>query len=67
MHNNKIGHLRQCDRFLPTSLVTITLASNNVCDLNEISQLVNLTKLHSISLANNPCVNMTGNKWYFVY
>ncbi|GJQ84535.1 putative leucine-rich repeat protein [Trypoxylus dichotomus] len=67
LHNNKIGHLRQCDRFLPTSLVTLTLASNNISDLNEISQLVNLTNLKSISLVNNPCVVMTGHKIGFDY
>nr|XP_022913294.1 centrosomal protein of 97 kDa-like [Onthophagus taurus] len=67
LHNNKIGHLRQCDRFLPTSLITLTLASNNISDLNEISQLVNLKNLNSISIAGNPCVTMTGNKIGFDY
>lgn len=64
MHNNKISHLRTCDRYLPTSLATLTLANNNINDLNEISQLVHLTNLTSISLANNPCVCISGNSVY---
>lgn len=64
MHNNKISHLRTCDRYLPASLTTLTLANNNINDLNEISQLVHLTDLTSISLANNPCVCIPGNSMY---
>ncbi|XP_017786219.1 PREDICTED: centrosomal protein of 97 kDa isoform X2 [Nicrophorus vespilloides] len=67
LHNNKISHLRQCERFLPNSLVTLTIASNNIQDLNEISQLVNLINLNSISIASNPCVNMIDNKIGFNY
>ncbi|XP_049825969.1 centrosomal protein of 97 kDa isoform X3 [Aethina tumida] len=67
LHKNKINHLSQCDRFLPVSLTTLTLASNNITDLNEISRLVNLTNLTKISIANNPCVNMTGNNVGFDY
>ncbi|XP_018564870.1 centrosomal protein of 97 kDa isoform X2 [Anoplophora glabripennis] len=67
LHKNKINHLSQCDRFLPTSLTTLTLAHNNITDLNEISRLVNLVNLTKISLANNPCVNMTGNNIGFDY
>ncbi|KAJ8986071.1 hypothetical protein NQ317_003365 [Molorchus minor] len=59
LHKNKINHLGQCDRFLPTGLTTLTLAYNNIIDLNEISRLVNLVNLMKISIANNPCVNMT--------
>ncbi|KAG5883926.1 hypothetical protein JTB14_032149 [Gonioctena quinquepunctata] len=67
LHKNKINHLSQCDRFLPTSLTTLTLANNNIGDLNEISRLVNLVNLTKISIANNPCVNMTGNNIGFDY
>ncbi|KAF2904946.1 hypothetical protein ILUMI_01227 [Ignelater luminosus] len=67
LHSNKIGHLRQCERYLPSSLVTLTLSNNNINDLNEISQLVHLTNLNSISIANNPCVTMTGNVIGFDY
>lgn len=64
IHGNRIGHLRQCERYLPSSLVTLTLASNNIADLNEISQLVHLINLSNFSITGNPCVCMTGNKVY---
>lgn len=64
LNGNRIGHLRQCERYLPASLVTLTLASNNITDLNEVSQLVHLVNLTNFSIANNPCVNMTGNNVY---
>lgn len=64
LHKNKINHLSNCDRFLPTSLITLTLANNNIGDLNEISRLVNLVNLTKISIVNNPCVNMTGSNMY---
>ncbi|XP_044254240.1 centrosomal protein of 97 kDa isoform X2 [Tribolium madens] len=67
LHNNKINHLRQSDRFLPTSLITLTLANNNIEDLNEISQLVNLVNLQNISIANNPCVNIGNTNIGFDY
>nr|CAI5838776.1 unnamed protein product [Callosobruchus analis] len=61
LHKNKINHLGQCDRFLPASITTLTLSNNNIADLNEISRLAHLVNLNKISIANNPCVNMTGN------
>ncbi|XP_063923100.1 centrosomal protein of 97 kDa isoform X2 [Zophobas morio] len=67
LHNNKINHLRQSDRFLPVSLTNLTLANNNIEDLNEISQLVNLVNLTSISIANNPCVNFGNTNIGFDY
>ncbi|KAJ8919553.1 hypothetical protein NQ315_002175 [Exocentrus adspersus] len=67
LHKNKINHLSQCDRFLPTSLVTLTLAHNNITDLNEVSRLVNLVNLTKISIANNPCINMSVNNIGFDY
>uniref|UniRef100_A0A6P7G1V5 Centrosomal protein of 97 kDa n=1 Tax=Diabrotica virgifera virgifera TaxID=50390 RepID=A0A6P7G1V5_DIAVI len=67
LHKNKINHLSQCDRFLPTSLTVLTLANNNIQDLNEVSRLVNLVNLTKISMVNNPCVNMTGNNVGFDY
>ncbi|XP_076619613.1 centrosomal protein 97kDa isoform X3 [Colletes latitarsis] len=61
LHNNRIITLRQCERYLPTSLETFTLANNNITDLNEMSHLANLENLINFSIANNPCVSMTGN------
>lgn len=67
LHGNRIGHLRQCDKYLPASLITLTLASNNISDLNEMSQLVQLVNLVNFSIAHNPCVNMTnGNVYPFI-
>ncbi|XP_017880559.1 uncharacterized protein LOC108625235 isoform X8 [Ceratina calcarata] len=61
LHNNRIITLRQCERYLPTSLETFTLANNNITDLNEMSHLANLKNVINFSIANNPCVSMTGN------
>ncbi|XP_076282830.1 centrosomal protein 97kDa isoform X2 [Lasioglossum baleicum] len=67
LHNNRIITLRQCERYLPTSLETFTLANNNITDLNEMSHLANLKNLIHFSIANNPCVSMTGNSIGFDY
>lgn len=67
LHNNKINQLTDCDRYLPKGLTNLTLANNQIADLNEISLLTHLTNLTSISIANNPCVNMTGNNIGFDY
>ncbi|XP_012218036.1 centrosomal protein of 97 kDa isoform X2 [Linepithema humile] len=67
LHNNRIITLRQCERYLPTSLETFTLANNNITDLNEMSHLANLKNLVNFSIANNPCVSMTGNSIGFDY
>ena len=64
LHGNRISQLRQCERHLPPSIVMLTLASNNITDLNEISHLVHLTSLREFTIMNNPCVNMTGNCMY---
>lgn len=64
MHNNRIVTLRQCERYLPGCLETLTLANNNITDLNEMSHLANLTNLVNFSIANNPCVSITGNSMY---
>ncbi|XP_017880553.1 uncharacterized protein LOC108625235 isoform X3 [Ceratina calcarata] len=67
LHNNRIITLRQCERYLPTSLETFTLANNNITDLNEMSHLANLKNVINFSIANNPCVSMTGNSIGFDY
>lgn len=61
MQGNRITHLRQCDRFLPGTLQTLLLAKNGITDLNEICTLGHLGNLNEISLADNPCVQMTGS------
>ncbi|XP_014487535.1 PREDICTED: centrosomal protein of 97 kDa isoform X2 [Dinoponera quadriceps] len=67
LHNNRIITLRQCERYLPTSLETFTLANNNITDLNEMSHLANLKNVVNFSIANNPCVSITGNSIGFDY
>ncbi|XP_033150771.1 centrosomal protein of 97 kDa isoform X3 [Drosophila busckii] len=59
LHGNRLTHLRQCDKYLPTSLETLTLAKNNITDLNEICTLSHLSNLVSLSISENPCVAMT--------
>lgn len=61
MQGNRITHLRQCDKFLPTSLESLQLAKNGITDLNEICTLGLLSNLNAISVADNPCVQMTGS------
>ncbi|XP_044779849.1 centrosomal protein of 97 kDa isoform X1 [Drosophila simulans] len=67
LHGNRLTHLRQCDKSLPTSLETLTLAKNSINDLNEICTLSHLSNLLSISIADNPCVTMTNSLDGFDY
>uniref|UniRef100_A0A182PQ39 Centrosomal protein of 97 kDa n=1 Tax=Anopheles epiroticus TaxID=199890 RepID=A0A182PQ39_9DIPT len=67
LNGNRISHLRQCDKHLPQSLETLTLAKNNIADLNEICTLSHLNNLNSITIAENPCVQMAGNVVGFDY
>uniref|UniRef100_A0A336K1X7 Centrosomal protein of 97 kDa n=1 Tax=Culicoides sonorensis TaxID=179676 RepID=A0A336K1X7_CULSO len=67
LNGNRISHLRQCEKYLPVGLETLTLGKNNITDLNEISSLVHLINLNSITLNLNPCVQMTGNAVGFDY
>ncbi|XP_059488502.1 centrosomal protein of 97 kDa isoform X2 [Neocloeon triangulifer] len=60
MHDNQLTTLKFGSCHLPNSLKVLTLANNLIADLNEISYLSNLTSLESITIANNPCVSMTG-------
>ncbi|XP_035775632.1 uncharacterized protein LOC118457851 isoform X2 [Anopheles albimanus] len=67
LNGNRISHLRQCDKYLPSSLETLTLAKNNISDLNEICTLSHLNNLNSITIADNPCMQMVGNAVGFDY
>lgn len=67
LHGNRISHLRQCDKYLPNCLETLSLAKNNLTDLNEICTLSHLSNLNSISIAENPCVQMTGSVVYVLF
>ncbi|XP_049288800.1 uncharacterized protein LOC125766636 isoform X1 [Anopheles funestus] len=67
LNGNRISHLRQCDKHLPQSLESLTLAKNNITDLNEICTLSHLNNLNSITIVDNPCVQMAGNVVGFDY
>ncbi|XP_003241236.1 centrosomal protein of 97 kDa [Acyrthosiphon pisum] len=56
LHSNNICHLTNCQHFLPVNLLTLTLANNNLNDLNEISQLCRLGLLREITLTGNSCL-----------
>nr|XP_060496123.1 centrosomal protein of 97 kDa isoform X2 [Panthera onca] len=45
--------------YLPRSLAILSLAENEIRDLNEISFLASLTELEQLSIMNNPCVMAT--------
>ncbi|KAH8241792.1 hypothetical protein KR026_000547, partial [Drosophila bipectinata] len=67
LHGNRLTHLKQCDKYLPSSLETLTLARNQINDLNEICTLSHLNNLLSISISGNPCVNMSNSLEGFDY
>ncbi|KAM5280670.1 centrosomal protein of 97 kDa isoform 2-T2 [Ctenodactylus gundi] len=59
LHGNIITSLRMAPAYLPRSLVILSLAENEIRDLNEISFLASLTELEQLSIMNNPCVMAT--------
>lgn len=59
LHGNNITSLRAASVCLPNSLTIISLAENEIRDLNEISFLASLLELEQLSIMNNPCVMAT--------
>ncbi|XP_012635126.1 centrosomal protein of 97 kDa [Microcebus murinus] len=59
LHGNIITSLRMAPAYLPRSLAILSLAENEIRDLNEISFLTSLTELEQLSIMNNPCVMAT--------
>ncbi|PNJ29512.1 centrosomal protein of 97 kDa isoform X1 [Pongo abelii] len=59
LHGNIITSLRMAPTYLPRSLAILSLAENEIRDLNEISFLASLTELEQLSIMNNPCVMAT--------
>ncbi|XP_045396333.1 centrosomal protein of 97 kDa isoform X2 [Lemur catta] len=59
LHGNIITSLRMAPAHLPRSLAILSLAENEIRDLNEISFLASLTELEQLSIMNNPCVMAT--------
>lgn len=59
LHGNIITSLRMAPAYLPRKLAILSLAENEIRDLNEISFLASLTELEQLSIMNNPCVMAT--------
>ncbi|XP_048202487.1 centrosomal protein of 97 kDa isoform X3 [Perognathus longimembris pacificus] len=59
LHGNIITSVRTAPAYLPRSLAILSLAENEIRDLNEISYLASLTELEQLSIMNNPCVMAT--------
>ncbi|XP_019379251.1 PREDICTED: centrosomal protein of 97 kDa [Gavialis gangeticus] len=59
LHGNIITSLRTAPVCLPQSLTILSLAENEIRDLNEISFLASLPQLEQLSIMSNPCVMAT--------
>ncbi|XP_044525132.1 centrosomal protein of 97 kDa [Gracilinanus agilis] len=59
LHGNIITSLRMAPACLPRNLAILSLAENEIRDLNEISFLASLSELEQLSIMNNPCVMAT--------
>ncbi|XP_074855171.1 centrosomal protein of 97 kDa isoform X2 [Carettochelys insculpta] len=59
LHGNIITSLRMAPLYLPQSLTILSLAENEIRDLNEISFLASFPELEQLSIMNNPCVMAT--------
>ncbi|XP_076445866.1 uncharacterized protein LOC143283507 [Babylonia areolata] len=64
LHENNISSLTLAPYCLPVSVRTLSLEANSVEDLTQMTSLVFLTQLEQLSVAQNPCVQMTANKEY---
>lgn len=63
LHQNKIKTLQFCEKSLPPTLTTLTLADNALTDLNEVSKLVHLTVVEVFSISGNPCTSCPEDQW----
>nr|XP_046259538.1 centrosomal protein of 97 kDa [Scatophagus argus] len=59
LHGNSITTLRTVPAHLPAHLSILSLAENEIRDLNEVSYLAPLHSLEQLSIMNNPCVMAT--------
>ncbi|XP_072901319.1 centrosomal protein of 97 kDa isoform X2 [Hemitrygon akajei] len=59
LHGNTITTLRSASNHLPSELNILSLAENEIRDLNEVSYLGFLHELEQLSIMNNPCVMAT--------
>ncbi|XP_048090846.1 centrosomal protein of 97 kDa [Alosa alosa] len=56
LNGNTITTLRSVPAFLPPKLTVLSLAENEIKDLNEVSYLGSLHSLEQLSIVGNPCV-----------
>ncbi|XP_067027627.1 uncharacterized protein [Acropora muricata] len=56
LHGNLISSLAVIQDQLSTTVCTLSLADNDISDLNEMRNLTCLVNLEQLSLVNNPCV-----------
>ncbi|KAG7501650.1 centrosomal protein of 97 kDa [Solea senegalensis] len=59
LHGNSITTLRTVPAHLPVHLSILSLAENEIRDLNEASYLAPLHELEQLSIMSNPCVMAT--------
>lgn len=62
LHGNLISSLAVIKEQLPNTVCTLSLADNEISDLNEMMHLSYLVNLQQLSLVNNPCV-LTSSAW----
>uniref|UniRef100_A0A8C5HH62 Centrosomal protein of 97 kDa n=1 Tax=Gouania willdenowi TaxID=441366 RepID=A0A8C5HH62_GOUWI len=67
LHGNSITTLRTVPAHLPTHLTILSLAENEIRDLNEVSYLSSLHELEQLSIMSNPCVMTTPSLPAFDY
>uniref|UniRef100_A0A4W4FKP3 Centrosomal protein of 97 kDa n=1 Tax=Electrophorus electricus TaxID=8005 RepID=A0A4W4FKP3_ELEEL len=59
LHGNIITTLRAVPSHFPLNLTILSLAENEIRDLNEVSYLAPLQNLEQLSIMSNPCVMST--------
>ncbi|XP_015240868.1 PREDICTED: centrosomal protein of 97 kDa [Cyprinodon variegatus] len=67
LHGNSITTLRAVPAHLPAHLSILSLAENEIRDLNEVSYLAPLHELEQLSIMCNPCVMATPSLPSFDY
>ncbi|XP_060944510.1 centrosomal protein of 97 kDa [Limanda limanda] len=67
LHGNSITALRSVPAHLPALLSILSLAENEIRDLNEVSYLSPLRDLEQLSIMSNPCVMATPSLPEFDY
>ncbi|NXH21879.1 CEP97 protein, partial [Bucco capensis] len=61
LHGNTITSLRTAPVCLPQNLTVLSLAANEIRDLNEVSFLACLCQLEQLSIMKNPCMMATSS------